>query len=824
MGDRQQPRRLDTSRDTVVATVHVGGYGRGLVLTGAKANLAAVERIVRRAGNGGALVLRGAQSSGRSTLLEHAARSAEPRTTIVRAAGAPAEALLPYGLLHQLLVPFEAQIADLPPIQASALTAVLDLADDRPDATAVGCGLRTLLVRLARRRPVLLLVDDIDLADSASAGALGFAARRLAGERATVLLTARPQLVPPTLADLPTWDIRPLSRAEAIALVLRATDGTCPVNVAAVLGTATDGLPGELERVAALLPRPSPTDGERAVPPRTAEEISTDALLVRTATAAWRNGDGAAAMRLVSHVSDRASRLGEVRRLQGLYELRTGVPEVASDMLVQAASTLAPATALRVLVEAGEAALYAGDLVRMTEIAGRARALPPGSADDGHQPLLAFLEGVAATLAGRPAGGVPQLVTASRVGASALRPQEVLQAGIAAITTGDAATARVLLSRAVRRARVGGATGMTSNALEFLAISEILLGRYVEAAVHAREGLGLARTLGHPTTEASLLAALSLSAAFRGALDECRARAAETLHLAVGQSLGLAGAAAEWALGVADVACGDVAAATDRLRAIGTGETGTGHPLIALLSAPHLAEAAVRAGDGPTARAALDRFGPFAAACGQPWAGALTLRIRALLAADPDEADALFAGANALHTRAGRPFEHARTLYLWGVRLRTDHQRAAATARLRTAAAMLEHLGDGAWAAQAHAELRVLGAPTAAPDADEHPTLTVREREIVRHVREGSTNREIAARLFLSPRTVDHHLRNVFRKLGIHSRTELLAAPPDAHRVRRPVTTDGTVHANGTAPDRDQPVIERTSGVYPLLCPEAFGW
>lgn len=793
------------------------------MLTGAKANLAAVERVVARGASGEALVLRGARSSGRSTLLDHAARTVADSATVVRAAGAAAEALLPYGLLHRLLVPFEAQLPGLPAVQASALAAVLRLADGSPDPTAVGSGLRSMLVRLARRRRVLVLVDDVDLADGASVAALGFAARRLAGERIVMLLTTRPQLIPPALADLPAWEIRPLSRAEAIALVLRQTDGTCPVNIAAVLGTATDGLPGELERVAALLPRPVDAVGGRPSP--AAEPTSADALLVRTATAAWRNGDGAAAMRLVSHVSDRASRLGEVRRLQGLFELRAGAPEVASDMLVQAAGSLDPPAALRALVEAGEAALYAGDVARLRAIAARARALPGGIPPDEHDPSLAFLDGVAATLDGRPAEGVPLLATASRVGAAALRPRDVLQAGIAAITTGDATSARVLLSRAVRRARADGAAGMTSNALEFLAISEILLGRYVEAAFHAREGLGLARTLGHPTTEASLLAALSLSAAFRGALDECRVRAAETLHLAVGQSLGLAGAAAEWALGVADVASGDVAAGTDRLRAIDTGETGTGHPLIALLSAPHLAEAAVRAGETSTARAALDRFRPFAVASGQPWAGALTLRMRALLAADPDEADALFAGANALHARAGRPFEHARTLCLWGVRLRTDHQRAAAMVRLRTAAAMLEHLGDGAWAEQAHAELRVLGTPVRPPLADEHPALTVREREIVRHVRDGSTNREIAARLFLSPRTVDHHLRNVFRKLGIRSRTELLAGVgAAAGGAPAPAVGGDEAVPLGTAPPPDQPVTERTSGVYPLLCPEAFGW
>src|SRR5690606_13857094 len=135
--------------------------------------------------------------------------------------------------------PFEGQVPALPPVQASALASVLQLADGRPDPTTVGCGLRTLLARVARWPSVLLLVDDVDLADAASVAALGFVARRLVGERITVLLSARPQLVPPALADLPTWDIRPLSRAEAIALVLRQTDGTCPVNIAAVLATAT---------------------------------------------------------------------------------------------------------------------------------------------------------------------------------------------------------------------------------------------------------------------------------------------------------------------------------------------------------------------------------------------------------------------------------------------------------------------------------------------------------------------------------------------------------------------------------------------------------
>lgn len=733
---------------------------------GSTANRVRVEHAVRRRPCGEALVLHGPRSSGRSTLLEHAAALADD-ALVVRAAGCTAEHDVAHALLHQLIVPFEDDLDRLPPPQASALAGVLRVARDRPDPTDVGCGLRTLLVRLAQRRPLLVLVDDVDRADPASIAALGFTARRLTGEPVTLLATARANHVPGALADLPRWRLRPLTRGEAVELVARETDGRCPPEVAAVLATASDGLPGELARVAALLPRTPRTD---LVPP---DVDADDALLVRTATAAWWAGDSAIAMRLIAHLSPRASRLGAVQRLQGLVELRCGSPAVASDLLRDAAAALPSRAALRTLVDAGEAALYAGDVERMAAVAARARSLAVAS-DVVPGPPLAFLEGVAATFAGRPAEGVPLLAAACRGGATAARPQQALHAGIAALTVGDAAAARTLLDRAARQAQIGAASSLASGALAFLAISEVLLGQYAEASAHARDGVTLARELEHPTTEAALLAALALAAAFRGAPAEARAQAAATLRLTTGRSVGLAGAAAEWALGLADLAGGDVDSAADRLQAIATGENGTGHPLIALWSAPHRAEAAVRAGRTADARAAVDAFLPFAVACDQPWAAALTLRIRALLAGDPDHADALFARTNALHARAGRPFEHARTLHLWGVRLRTDHQRAAATVRLQAALAMHVHLGDGAWAEQARGELRALGVATGLPPADEHPALTVREREIVRHVRAGATNREIAARLFLSPRTVDHHLRNVFRKLGIRSRTELV--------------------------------------------------
>jgi DNA-binding CsgD family transcriptional regulator len=206
---------------------------------------------------------------------------------------------------------------------------------------------------------------------------------------------------------------------------------------------------------------------------------------------------------------------------------------------------------------------------------------------------------------------------------------------------------------------------------------------------------------------------------------------------------------------------------------------GAGHPLVAVAAAPHLVEAAARCGDDGLGAGALAAFEDFARHDGQAWAQALVARCRALLA-DGAEADGHFARAVLLHARAGQDLERARTELLWGRALRREGRDADARGHLRAALESLGRLGGGAWCEQARSELQAMGesVPRRREPQSADP-LTPREREIVELVATGATNREIAARLELSPRTVDHHLRQVFSKLGIASRAELLRPVPE---------------------------------------------
>lgn len=166
----------------------------------------------------------------------------------------------------------------------------------------------------------------------------------------------------------------------------------------------------------------------------------------------------------------------------------------------------------------------------------------------------------------------------------------------------------------------------------------------------------------------------------------------------------------------------------------------------------------------------LDAFEPWAGASGALWGRAIALHGRALLAEDPEPH---FAAALAVHEQAGRPFERARTELAFGEYLRRARRRTEARGRLRAALDGFEALGAAQWAERARMELRASGERSRRRDPSTLDELTAQERQIAGLVAEGGTNRDIAARLFLSPRTIDFHLRNVFRKLGISSRVEL---------------------------------------------------
>ena len=149
------------------------------------------------------------------------------------------------------------------------------------------------------------------------------------------------------------------------------------------------------------------------------------------------------------------------------------------------------------------------------------------------------------------------------------------------------------------------------------------------------------------------------------------------------------------------------------------------------------------------------------------------------------DADGHFREALRQHEVSGRPFEHARTALLYGEWLRRGRRGTDARPHLRTALALFDRTGAAPWAERARAELRAAGEPVArsAPAPDRLSLLTPQELQVVRLAASGATNRDIAAQLFISPRTVSHHLYRAFPKLGVTNRTALarldLAGPDD---------------------------------------------
>jgi DNA-binding CsgD family transcriptional regulator len=151
------------------------------------------------------------------------------------------------------------------------------------------------------------------------------------------------------------------------------------------------------------------------------------------------------------------------------------------------------------------------------------------------------------------------------------------------------------------------------------------------------------------------------------------------------------------------------------------------------------------------------------------------------MVAEPGEAEPLFEQALALHAQTPDVFETARTRFAYGAFLRRARQRVRAREELRAAFESFERLGARGWADQAEAELAATGETARRRDASTLDALTPQELQIAHLLAQGRTTREAAAAIFLSPKTVEYHLRHVYQKLGINSREELAArfAPPD---------------------------------------------
>jgi DNA-binding CsgD family transcriptional regulator len=185
-----------------------------------------------------------------------------------------------------------------------------------------------------------------------------------------------------------------------------------------------------------------------------------------------------------------------------------------------------------------------------------------------------------------------------------------------------------------------------------------------------------------------------------------------------------------------------------------------------------LIEAATRSGRNDRAASALEVLTESTRASGTPWAQGVEARVRALLA-EGDVAETLYHEAIQHLEPTRLRVDLARTHLLYGEWLRRERRRIDARTELRTAHELFSEFGMEAFAERARVELEATGEHARKRTADTLGDLTPQEAQISRLVALGHTNREIAAQLFISPSTVEYHLRKVFRKLDVKSRTQL---------------------------------------------------
>jgi ATP/maltotriose-dependent transcriptional regulator MalT len=312
------------------------------------------------------------------------------------------------------------------------------------------------------------------------------------------------------------------------------------------------------------------------------------------------------------------------------------------------------------------------------------------------------------------------------------------------------------------RLRTTGMLAISAIALPWLVELECQLGLWADAAAHATEGLHLARDTGQRPREADFLSQLALLAAWRGDVSGCRQRAHLALERALPVHNNFAAAQATWALAASELASGDVEQASDRLAALSTPGLPRAHEHIARLAAADAVEALSRAVRVEQAVRHVAEVESWTHPSNPQWLQGILHRCRALVADDAEKHHRL-----STSDVEDYPFDRARGALLHSQRLRRDRRPGEARAELRISIDLSDGLGARQWAERARGELRACGG-SASRDAT--ATLTAQEREVAALAARGLSNREIAARLFISHRTVGYHLHKVFPKLGITGR------------------------------------------------------
>ncbi|BBH70538.1 hypothetical protein ACTI_72230 [Actinoplanes sp. OR16] len=577
--------------------------------------------------------------------------------------------------------------------------------------------------------------------------------------------------------------VSPLVRGASYMEMALSSRRNAHLALAAVLAARGERLASLMHRAAATTGTDAPLARELTQAARTAEPgaaaearrcaagllpdpADQGSMLVEAATSAWLAGrphDAGMLLRRVPPAAGNARvRARGLTAEMGLPDGRPGARELLLDVAAELADT-DTTTALDALALAGEAAARPGEQGRYAGLARRVIAGQRG--DEPPAVALAFhhVAGLACMADGDEPAAFARLRRAVDLADRVTEPRRLLQAATSGVLVGDSRRAAAIAGRSAVLAREQGSTVLIPQALEMAATAALATGEYAAANTAALDGAALARATGQPILAAVHTAILAVLAALVGDRETALARIE-----AAGS--GPSRALCEWSLALIDLVDGRALPAAERLARVVTAPPGYGSALLQVAVVPHLLEASSSFSLGlDSVAVSFDRW---AGRTGQPAWLALRDRCRALRATDAEEASAHF-GAALRHTgEAGFPRAHTELLY--GRFLRRRRRHVEARTHLRRAAETFRVMDAEPWAAQSMRELRAAGERVDLPGpALDGLELTAQQERIAVLVAGGATNREVAQELHLSPRTVDHHLRNVFARLGVRSRTEM---------------------------------------------------
>ena len=510
-------------------------------------------------------------------------------------------------------------------------------------------------------------------------------------------------------------------------------------------------------------------------PARRAERV------LAAAEASLQAGAFAAALGLV--VTAEAGPLDEFQRarvdlLRGHVAFASGSLSDAPPLLLKAARQFEPfdlGLARETYLTAWGAAFVAAGRAAgrgvLLEICRAVRALPPRP--DGPLPLDLLLDGLALLTTDGHAAAIPTLQRAGRALAD-ISVEDVLRWGWMATAASNAVWDNdgtiVISARQVRLVRDAGALAELPLYLSALGLASAWTGDFAAAAALAAEANSVAAATGSRSAPYTLLRLRAL----QGRLAEASAAIEQVAAGGIGVAI-----YAHWAAAVQynGLARYEEAAAAARQATSNTFEY-----WVSVWALPELVEAAMRVGEVELARDALERLAETTQPAGTYLALGIEARSRALLTSG-DSADLLYREAiERLGRTEVRP-ELARARLLYGEWLRREGRRVGAREQLRAAYDLFTAIGMEAFAERAGRELLATGEKVRKRSPDTREELTPQEGQIARLARDGLSNPEIGAQLFVSARTVEWHLGNVFAKLGITSRRQLQTALPEDGRL-----------------------------------------